>query len=137
MNEHRLMERISGWEDGLQRTNQQRADVLIHSVMGHLRRILNTRQGSVSLDPMFGVPDFTNFAGGLANGETRDIENQICMVVASYEPRIRNPRVVLMREESDLMSLHFQLEGMLQIDQEEIPLRLCTIVGANGRIQVA
>lgn len=137
MNEHRLMERISGWENGLQRTNQQRADVLIHSVVDHLRRILNTRQGSVPLDPEFGVPDFTNLAGGLANGETRNIENQICMVVARYEPRIRNPRVVLMREASDLMSLHFQLEGLLQIDHEDIPLRLSTIVGSSGRIQVS
>lgn len=137
MNEHRLLERISHWEDDLRRTNQQRADVLIQSVVRHLQRILNTRQGSVPLDTHFGVPDFTNLAGGLANGEAHDIEKQICMVVARYEPRIRNPRVSLMDEMGDLMSLHFQLEGMLQVDQQYIPLRLSTIVGANGRIQVA
>jgi type VI secretion system protein len=63
--ERRLLERIAAWEGGGERTNKIQVDILITSGTEHLRRLLNTRQGSVQLDPKFGVPDFTNLAGGL------------------------------------------------------------------------
>ena len=47
MKERRLLERISHWEEGGERTNQTQVDILVRSVMDHLRRLLNTRQGSV------------------------------------------------------------------------------------------
>jgi type VI secretion system protein len=134
--EQRLLERIAAWEDGGQRTNQTQVDMLVRSVTDHLSRILNTRQGSVQLDPLFGVPDFTNVAGGLTAGTTGDIEEEICRMVAKYEPRVKLPRVRLIRESTDVLSIQFVLEGTLEVDDREIPLQLSTTVGANGRVNV-
>ncbi len=137
MKERRLLERIAAWEDGEQRTNQTQVDVLIRSVTDHLRRLLNTRQGSVQLDPLFGVPDFTNIAGGFTAGSTRDIEEEIRRMVLRYEPRIKSPRVTISRESTDILSIRFALEGRLEVDDREIPLQLSTTVGASGKVNVS
>ncbi|NLP65905.1 type VI secretion system baseplate subunit TssE [Paraburkholderia sacchari] len=140
MRERRLLERIASWEAGEEgdaRTNQTQVDVLVRSVMNHLTRLLNTRQGSVQIDPLFGVPDFTNLAGTTAMGSTREIEEEIRRMVLRYEPRIKSPRVTLNREETDVLSIRFALEGALEVDDREIPLRISTTVGANGRVSIA
>ncbi|WP_213307589.1 type VI secretion system baseplate subunit TssE [Paraburkholderia sacchari] len=137
MRERRLLERIASWEAGEERTNQTQVDVLVRSVMQHLTRLLNTRQGSVQIDPLFGVPDFTNLAGTTAMGSTREIEEEIRRMVMRYEPRIKSPRVTLNREETDVLSIRFALEGALEVDDREIPFRISTTVGANGRVSIA
>jgi type VI secretion system protein len=134
--ERRLLERIATWNAGEQRSNETQVDVLLDSVMSHLSRLLNTRQGSVQIDPLFGVPDFTNLAGTTAMGSTREIEEEIRRMVVRYEPRITSPRVTLNRQETDVMSIRFSLEGSLEVDDREIPLRISTTVGANGRVSV-
>ena len=79
MKERRLLERIAYWgeDGGQQRSHQTQVDILMQSVMAHLARLLNTRRGSVQLDPLFGVPDFTNLAGGTGVGSARDIQEEI------------------------------------------------------------
>ncbi len=124
------------WGAGEQRTNEIQVDVLVSSVMSHLSRLLNTRQGSAQIDPLFGVPDFTNLAGTTAMGSTREIEEEIRRMVLRYEPRIKSPRVTLNREETDVLAIRFSLEGSLEVDDREIPLRISTTVGANGRVSV-
>lgn len=136
MKERRLLERIATWEDGEERTNKTQVDVLVRSVTDHLRRLLNTRQGSVLLDPKFGVPDFTNMAGGLTAGSVGDIEEEIRRMVLKYEPRIKSPKVTLSRESTDVLSIQFGLQGKLEVDDREIPLQLATTVGANGKVQI-
>jgi len=134
--ERRLLERIATWNAGEQRSNETQVDVLLDSVMSHLSRLLNTRQDSVQIDPLFGVPDFTNLAGTTAMGSTREIEEEIRRMVVRYEPRIKSPRVTLNRQETDVLSIRFSLEGSLEVDDREIPLRISTTVGANGRVSV-
>jgi type VI secretion system protein len=136
MRERRLLERISGWEQGFIRSNQTSTEALVFSVMSHLSRILNTRQGSVQLDSHFGVPDFTNMAGGLQGGSTADIEAEIRRMVSRYEPRILAPRISLQADSSDVMAIRFSLEGTLAVDNREIPLRLSTTVNSDGRVTV-
>lgn len=90
----------------------------------------------MQLDPLFGVPDFTNIAGGLNAGSTADIEADIKRMVLRYEPRIKSPKVTLRHDASDLLSIEFVLEGSLDVDDREIPLLLATTVGANGKVRV-
>src|SRR3546814_20498612 len=73
MNERRLLERIANLDanDGGGQTS--RAEVLVTSILDHLHRILNTRQGSVPVDQDFGVPDFTNLAGSFSRSEERRV----------------------------------------------------------------
>ncbi len=136
MRERRLIERISAWEQGARLTNQTETEALVRSVMEHLSRILNTRQGSVQLDSQFGVPDFTNMAFGLEGGSMRDMEEEIQRMVSRYEPRVRGPRVRMQRETSDVLSIRFTLEGVIEANDRDIPLRLSTTVNSDGRVTV-
>ena len=137
MRERRLLERIANWEDAEVRTSQTRVDILVRSVMDHLARLLNTRRGSVQIDPLFGVPDFTNLAGGMAAGSTRDIEEEIRRMVMRYEPRLKSPKVGLNRERTDVLSIQFTLDGMLEVDDRDIPLQIATTVAASGKIRIS
>lgn len=137
MSERRLLERISYWEQGAERSSQTQVDVLVRSISEHLKRLLNTRQGSVELDPLFGIPDFTNMGGSLTGGSTRDIEEAIRRMVQKYEPRLKLPRVTLRQENSDVLSIAFSLDGTVEVDQRDIALHLSTSVGANGKVFVA
>ncbi|OYO27929.1 type VI secretion system baseplate subunit TssE [Janthinobacterium sp. PC23-8] len=138
MRERRLLERIAHWHDGHadERSSQTEVDILLRSVTEHLGCLLNTRQGSVQIDPLFGVPDFTNLAGGTGTGSVSSIVEEIRRMVIRYEPRIKSPRVTLNEEHSDVLSISFSLEGMLEVDQHVIPLRISTTVGANGKVKV-
>jgi type VI secretion system protein len=136
VSEFRLLERVARWESGTERHAAAGASLLIDSVIAHLRCILNTRQGSVPLDPHFGVPDFTNLAGGLSAGSTRDIEVAIRQVILRYEPRLAAPEVTLRADPLEPMSLRFDVDGRLDVDGQEIPLQLSTIVGSNGKVSV-
>lgn len=138
MKERRLLERISNWNDGdALRTNQTQVEILVRSVSEHLRRLLNTRQGSVQIDPNFGVPDFTNLAGGTGKGSVKDIEEEIRRMVMRYEPRLKSPRVTLNSEATDVLSIRFSLHGILQVDERDIPLQISTTVGSNGKIDIS
>lgn len=137
MRELRLLERISRWEGGSERTHQTQTDILVQSLTGHLRRLLNTHRGSVQIDDMYGVPDFSNLAASLSAGSTRDIEEEIRRMVLKYEPRLKAPKVALRQGGDDVLSLRFSLSGFVQVDQREIPLQLTTTVEANGKVHIA
>lgn len=136
MREDRLLERISRWEEGEELRNLASADILLASVVKHLQRILNTRQGSVPIDAEFGVPDFTNLASNFTSSLVSQIENDIRRVVERYEPRLRSPKLRMLEERPDALSLSFELLGSVMLDDQEVPVRLATSIGSQGRIRI-
>ncbi|KVP81055.1 type VI secretion protein [Burkholderia ubonensis] len=134
--DRRLLERISYWEAGGEHVRFPQVEILARSIIEYLRRILNTRQGNVSIDPNFGVPDFTNLARSFAQGSAREIEQQIARVIASYEPRLKSPRVALTECPADALTLSFSLDALLVLDQREVSARFLTTVSGNGKIDI-
>lgn len=134
MKEQRLLERIAGLTDGSARSHQTRAEILIESIRAHLQRILNTRQGSVPIDPDFGVPDFTNLAGSFTAGTTYDIVSSLTAMVRRYEPRLKAARIEVAESSNEVLSLSFSLEGMVEINDRDIPIRLATRVSSSGKV---
>jgi type VI secretion system protein len=135
MKERRLLERIAAYEVDGERSHVTRVDVLIESILAHLTRILNTRQGSAPIDPEFGVPDFTNLAGTATAGTTQQIATDIARVLQRYEPRLRGPRVEQI-ESQDVLSLSYVIEGSLGVDGRDVPIRLTTRLSSDGHASV-
>lgn len=135
MQEQRLLERIASLEasDASQKklTSEQ---VLVASIQAHLQRILNTRQGSVPIDPQFGVPDFTNLAGSFSVGSTPEVIKDLTRMISSYEPRLLQPKITVAKNENEVLSLSFQLEGFVSIADRKIPIRLATRVSSSGKV---
>lgn len=134
MNEQRLLERIASLGDGRARSHQTHVEVMIESIRTHLTRILNTRQGSVPIDPDFGVPDFTNLAGSSIAGSTQEVAASITRMVARYEPRLKAVQVQLADAGPEVLSLSFTLDASVEISDKTIPIRLATRVSASGRV---
>lgn len=136
MQEQRLLERIASFSAGGGRSHMTRAEILIDSIIEHLRRILNTRQGSVPIDADFGVPDFTNLAGSFSSGTTREIVDDITRMVQRYEPRLKNPQVDITETNEGVLTLAFSLSGLVAVDNLDIPIRLATHVLPNGQVSL-
>lgn len=136
MREQRLLERLARFEQGSSRSYLTRAELLSESIMGYLRRILNTRQGSTPIDPQLGVPDFTNIIGSFTSGSTREMAEEMTQMIRRYEPRLREPRIVPVENRENTLNLIFMLEGTIDVDDREIPLRLTAAVNSQGEVSV-
>jgi type VI secretion system protein len=137
LKEKRLLERIISLQAEVGRSRLTQAEVLIQSIREHLQRILNTRQGSVPIDADFGVPDFTNLAGSFATGETTQIIDSMTRMIGRYEPRLKSPRIQVAEGAQEVLSLSFTLDGLVSIDDRDIPIHLATRVSSDGRVSLA
>jgi type VI secretion system protein len=136
MREQRLLERIAGFGSGATRSHMTRAETLTESIMGHLRRILNTRQGSVPIDDEFGIPDFANLAGSFSSGTTSQIIGDMTRMIQRYEPRLKKPVIEFLETQDGVLTLAFSLTGLIEVDNMDIPIRLSTQVLANGKVSL-
>jgi type VI secretion system protein len=136
MREHRLLERIATLGSDVERSHITRAEILVDSILDHLRRILNTRQGSVPIDLAFGVPDFTNLAGSFSSGTTTQMIEDMTRMIQRYEPRLRQPQISFTQSQDEVLSLAFAISGLIAVDNREIPVRLSTHVASNGKISL-
>jgi type VI secretion system protein len=136
MNERRLLERISSLDPDDDAGRTTRVETLVSSILGHLQRILNTRQGSVPVDPDFGVPDFTNLAGSFSTGTTDQIIQDMGRMIQRYEPRLRRPNVAFAATQEEVLSLAFSISGTVNVDDREIPVRLASHVASNGKVSL-
>lgn len=131
----RLLERIGQLERVEDFKSCPPATVQINSIISHLVRLLNTRQGSVATAMDFGVPDITNIPGDNILETRQRIENVIQKVVEKYELRLKNIKMIMQHDEKDNFSLKFRLEANLT-EQEKIPVIFETKVSTEGVISI-
>jgi type VI secretion system protein len=135
MREDRLLERIRAWQKEPRKRAREDPKRVVDSVLNHLQRILNTRQGSVPIGEDYGVPDFTDLAMVYPGG-VRDFERSITQTIQKYEPRLKAVRVRFVPPEEDLLSVRFQISGRLATEDHNEPVMFQSIVGSNGKISI-
>lgn len=145
MREERLLERLQIWEKNPQRRAKEDPRRMIDSVVRHLQRILNTKQGNVPIAEDYGTPDFTDFFLTLPKTEVnpkREIEKSIRLAIQKYEPRLQGVRVSLIDQEEGEVDLHtdpltirFQITGRL-VMESKTQVFLETIVDNEGKINI-
>ncbi|MFP4349778.1 MAG: type VI secretion system baseplate subunit TssE [Thermodesulfobacteriota bacterium] len=134
MREERLLERLSSVEREPDRRETGDVNRQIFSILRHLERILNTRQGNVPIAPDFGMPDFTNIKM-FGSESARDIEKTIQQIIERYEPRLVRTRCVFAPQEEDVLALRFKISARLAQDKT-IPVEFNTIVKDDGKISI-
>ncbi len=134
MREERLLERIRAWKREPLRRGREEPRKVIDSVLRHLRRILNTKQGNVLIAEDYGVPDFSDFLNTLPDS-IREIEKNIRAAIQKYEPRLTGVRVNFIPQEDDPLSLRFQITARLAMDAKT-QVFLETIVDADGQVEI-
>ena len=135
MEDERLIERLRAVEKNPNRREGRDNGRLIRSVLNHMERILNTRQGSVPIAEDYGAPDFTNLPGSSPSESTHDIERSIRQVIQNYEHRLTGVRVHFIPQEDDILSLRFRITGRLAVE-EDVPIAFNTVIGTDGKVNV-
>ncbi|MBT1072778.1 type VI secretion system baseplate subunit TssE [Pelotalea chapellei] len=134
MHEERLLERIRSAKcEPLRRggDNQRRC---MDSVLSHLQRILNTRQGNVPIAADYGVPDFLDFLQSYPESVSA-IERNIRNAIDRYEPRLSGTSVSYVPDEEDTLTLRFQIVASLTIEGGR-KIFFETVVDTDGRIHI-
>jgi type VI secretion system protein len=100
------------------------------SIKGHLWRLLNTRRGSVLIDPDYGVPDLT--LGSRAYDED-EVQSILKTVIQRYERRLEKLRLTLVQDDGEnRVECRFLIQGLLSINRETLPVELRAVLLADG-----
>ena len=132
--EQTLLERIDNPEQGGYRLTAD-PHRTIESVLTHLRKMLNVRQGSVATLPDYGIPDlnslFTEYPDAV-----QALRRIIRASLEKYEPRLRRVTVRYLPDEENPLILRFEIKARLAMDDQDSPIRFETVVGDNGKVRV-
>ena len=85
----------------------------VYSVMDHLSRMFNTRVGSISYLPDYGLPDISEVYRTLPDG-LENLRDAIRCTVEKYEPRLVNVRVQYQEPESGRQRIVFIINGQIK-----------------------
>ena len=111
------------------------ASVAIHSIVGYLQILMNTRQGAVTTRPDFGLPSFNDVATETpvpAPAIARAIKRQI----DTFEPRLRNVVVHHVPEPDRPLTLVYRIRAELAGEAYDDSVVLDTVVGSDGSVRV-
>jgi type VI secretion system protein len=134
MGEERLLERIRTWKNEPKRRSRGEVRRQTDSIVAHLQRILNTRQGNVPIASDYGVPDLTDFMLSYPESVT-EIEKSLRQAIEEYEPRLTSVRVSFVHQEDDLLCLRFQIVAQLRTESGRNVL-IETIVDSDGKVSL-
>jgi len=135
MRDERLLERIYNLEKDPDRREGRDPSRQINSILNHLQRVLNTKQGSVPIADDYGIPNFTDLPGAFSTGSTHEVERIIKSVIEKYEPRLTRVHAGFIPQEKDLLALRFEIDARLAT-KEDIPVSFETVVNAGGMINI-
>jgi len=134
MREERLLERLHTWENEPQRRSRGDQRRQIDSILAHLQRILNTKQGNVPISDHYGIPDLTDFMRSYPESIT-EIEKSIHLAIQEYEPRLRFVSVKFIPQEEDLLCLRFQIIAQVNAESGR-NIMIETVVNSDGKIDL-
>jgi type VI secretion system protein len=107
----------------------------MRSVLAHLSRMFNSRQGHSLTAPEYGLPDLTDFMRSFP-ASARELEKAIQHCIEQYEPRLASVRVRFDRSERDVLVLSFNIRAKLVIDDETRPISFSAELDSDGRLGV-
>lgn len=136
MREKRLLERLRAIELDPDWRGGTDESLAIASVLAHVVRILNTRQGSAPIAEDYGVPDFTSLASTYGPESVGQVEEAIVKVIQKFEPRLTGVQVVFEPHADRPFSLAFRLSARLAGAGQATPVVFETILTPDGRISV-
>lgn len=106
----------------------------VHSIIGNLRAILNTRLGDSMAAREFGVVDFVDLVHQFP-AAAQVIQRSIRNTISEFEPRLRNVRVRVVSSD-DPLAIAFEVSARLAGDKRRGLVRVRTEMSQGGRVKV-
>ncbi|MBB6056798.1 type VI secretion system baseplate subunit TssE [Tolumonas osonensis] len=108
-----LFERLNGETVG--RDKRLTEESLAASILNHLNKLLQTRQGTVHCLPEYGLPDLNDANASIYDSINR-IRRHVEWAINCYEPRLTNVRVAHAPDAANPLALKFRITGTMQKD---------------------
>ncbi len=136
MREKRLLERLRAMDQFPDWRGESDPRTAIASVIDHLIKILNTRQGSAPTAPDLGMPDFTSLVGSLDADSLPEMEQTLTQVITRYEPRLTAVQVDFEPQPDKPFMVAFRLAAKVRLDAREVPVVFETVLDSDGHITI-
>ena len=133
--ERSLVGRITHSDKECQYSARMDEAVLVDSVLEHLQKLLNVRQGSVKMLHDYGLPDFNDLSHKFPHA-INEIQKMIRDCIRKYEPRLTQIKVTYVQDEDDPLSLRYDITACLEIDDRKTNIWFETILDAAGRVSI-
>lgn len=132
----RLLERLRAIDRHPDWRGESDPKTAIASVIDHLIKILNTRQGSAPTATDLGMPDFTSIAGSLNADSLPEMEQTLTRVITRYEPRLTGVKVDFEPQQDRPFMIAFKLAGRVRLQDREVPVVFETVLNSDGHISI-
>ena len=105
------------------------------SILAHLQRMLNSRQGCSLSAPDYGTPDVSEVARDRAEAVTQ-MEASIRRSIEKYEPRLTDVTVRFVKSDDEMLVLCFEVSARLKTKEVDAGVRFTTRMVPEGRVDV-
>ncbi len=137
MPNERLLERIRRMEENPDHRGGVSPQRVISSVLSHLQKLLNTRQGCALIAADYGIPDFTELITEFSFETVDEFARSIEQVIRTYEPRLSQVEVTVDPQDEVTLELRFRVYAALELtDKRRVPVMFETIVDPRGNVKV-
>ncbi len=133
--ERSLLERLRDPEPEVARTIHENTGRLADSVLGNLRRLLNSRHGVATTLPDYGIPDLCDVVHSFPEA-TGAMRKAIKTTIEKYEPRLRKVSVKPVEHPDDPLALHFEITAELVTEEEKASVWIETRIDGHGGVDV-
>lgn len=133
--ERNLLDRLRDPEPESSRTIHQDTRRLSQSVLENLRRLLNSRQGIVSTQPDYGIPDLVDVIHNFPDA-IHGMRKAIKATIEKYEPRLRRVNVKHVESPDDPLALRYEITAELITDEEKASVWIQTRIDGSGEVEV-
>jgi len=105
------------------------------SVIRHLERLFNARQGGVAACPDYGLPDLTGLSNSQAD-TAHEFRRAINRAIDLFEPRLQGAKVRPDAPSDDPLRLHFRISATLVCKGVKCSVNISTRLEREGRFLV-
>ena len=107
------------------------------SIRDDLEKMLNTRLGTVLIDPLYGLPDFNDMLSSYSTPDTEQLQKTILNMIKKYEKRLAS--MVLNaednRQSNKLMTM--RLNASLEHKNQVLPFTAAITLNEDGSTSVS
>ena len=132
MQNHRLFDRIRKRDGSSGNPRRHSNGRQVDSIIEHLNKMLNTKQGTTLMDKNYGMPDFTELAA-LFPDSIRDVERTISNTIERYEPRLSQVEVHFVFQDHQSLVLCFHIQAVMTLEDEDVAVQFESSIDASGR----
>lgn len=135
MEGRRLLERVRNWKEKPVISVSQDYSQKVESVILHLQKLLNSKQGTTLMDEFYGMPDFTDLTVMFPDS-VREIESAISKTIEKYEPRLSEVKVIFVLQNELSLSLLFQIQAIMKTEDNDMSIYLESSIDNNGKMKI-